>query len=45
MEAATHVCDACLYGLDGPLQQRLGKIISLLVQVLVQVKLNTDQFK
>ncbi len=34
MEAATHVCNARLYGLDGPLQQSLGKIVCLLVQVL-----------
>lgn len=42
MEAATHVCNARLYGLDGPLQQSLGKIVRLLVQVLFQAKLNTD---
>lgn len=32
--ATTHICDACLNGLDSPLQQSLCKIICLLVQIL-----------
>lgn len=34
MEAVIHVCNARLYGLDGPLQQSLGKIVRLLIQIL-----------
>lgn len=34
MQDATHICNTCLNGLDGPLQQSLSKIICLLVQIL-----------
>lgn len=35
---ATHVRDARLYGLHGPLQQSLGKVVRLLVQILSKRK-------
>lgn len=42
--ALTHVCDASLDGLDGPLQKSLGQIVGLFIQVLVQVKTANGYF-
>lgn len=33
-QEASHICNAGLNSLDRPLQENLGKIVSLLVQIL-----------